>query len=146
MPLFRLVGQGFSLAAAVVVYFAIVSEKAIPRKNAYKAAEVCDIAHIQPYVLRSWELEFPNLGVAKAAGGARMYRPADLEQVLRIKQLVFEQGLTLAGARRQLDDEEAPQADLPLDEMTPEMRERLARVKQGLRELLALLDGTAART
>ncbi len=123
-----------------------MSEKATARKNAYKAAEVCDIAHIQPYVLRSWELEFPHLGVAKGAGGARVYRQADVEQVLRIKQLVFEQGLTLAGARRRLEDELAPQADLPLEEMTPEVRERLARVKQGLRELLALLDGSAART
>ncbi len=114
-----------------------MSEKATARKNAYKAAEVCDIAHIQPYVLRSWELEFPHLGVAK--GTARIYRQADVEQVLRIKQLVFEQGLTLAGARRRLEGEQAPQADLPLEEMTPEMRERLARVKQGLRDLLALL-------
>jgi DNA-binding transcriptional MerR regulator len=123
-----------------------VSEKAPARKNAYKAAEVCDLAHIQPYVLRSWELEFPKLGVAKGPGGARVYRQADVEQVLRIKQLVFEQGLTLAGARRRLEDDETPQVDLPLDEMTPEARDRIARVKQGLRELLALLDGSAART
>jgi DNA-binding transcriptional MerR regulator len=124
---------------------AVVSEKASARRNAYKASEVCEIARIQPYVLRSWELEFPHLGVSRSGSNARIYRPGDLEQVLRIKQLVFEEGLTLAGARRRLEEESAPQADLPLDELTPESRERIARVKQGLRDLLAMLSSQERR-
>ena len=108
------------------------------KRGAYKAAEVCEIAHIQPYVLRSWESEFPRLGVVR--GGSRLYRQADVEQVLRIKQLVFEEGLTLAGARRRIEDESQPQPELPLEEfVTPEFRERIARVKDGLQELLGLL-------
>ena len=71
----------------------------IPKRTLFKAAEVCEIASVQPYVLRSWESEFPDLGVARTAGGPRVYRRADLERVLRIKQLVFGEGLTLAGAR-----------------------------------------------
>ena len=63
---------------------------------------------MQPYVLRSWEAEFPDLGVAKAAGGARVYRRKDVEQVARIKHLLLVEGLTLAGARRKLEEETAP--------------------------------------
>ena len=58
----------------------------------YKAADVCELAQVQPYVLRSWESEFPDLGVSKSAGGPRIYRRPDVERVLRIKQLVFSEG------------------------------------------------------
>jgi DNA-binding transcriptional MerR regulator len=116
--------------------------KEIPRRAVYKAAEVCEIARIQPYVLRSWESEFPKLGVAR--GGTRIYRRADLEHVLRIKQLVFEEGLTLAGARRRLEEDAGPQPELPLEEfVTPDMRQRIGRVRQGLNELLGMLGGPA---
>jgi DNA-binding transcriptional MerR regulator len=117
----------------------------IPNRSLFRQPEVCDIAHIQPYVLRSWEAEFPDLGVAKAAGGPRVYRRADLERVLRIKQLVFVEGLTLAGARRKLAEEEAvaPSADpegLDFAELFgSDARERLLQVRRGLRELAALL-------
>ncbi len=84
----------------------------IPKRALFKAAEVCDLAKVQPYVLRSWETEFPDLGVAKAAGAPRVYRRADVEQVLRIKHLLLVEGLTLAGARRKLDEETAPIAAL----------------------------------
>src|SRR5262245_8973568 len=70
----------------------------------YKAADVCEIAQLQPYVLRSWEKEFPGIGVQKTPEGPRLYREADLDQVRRIKQLVFVEGLTLSGARRRLED------------------------------------------
>jgi len=69
----------------------------------YKAAEVCEMTQLQPYVLRSWEKEFPGIGVQKSQDGPRLYRQADVDQVLRIKQLVFGEGLTLAGARKRLD-------------------------------------------
>ncbi len=118
-----------------------MTERQIPKKSSFKAAEVCEIAGIKPYVLRSWEQEFTNLGMSKSAGGPRIYRRSDLDQILRIKQLVFEQGLTLAGARRHLEDEQAPQPELPLDElMTADTRERIKGVRQGLRDLLALLS------
>src|SRR5215470_2337964 len=80
----------------------------IPRRALFKAAEVCDLAKVQPYVLRSWEAEFPQLGVAKSAGAPRTYRREDVEQVLRIKHLLLVEGLTLAGARRRLEEESAP--------------------------------------
>ena len=77
----------------------------IPKRALFKAAEVCDLIKLQPYVLRSWEAEFPELGIAKGAGAPRVYRREDVEQVARIKHLLLVEGLTLAGARRRLDEE-----------------------------------------
>lgn len=118
-----------------------MSESEIPRRAFYKAAEVCTIAGIQSYVLRTWEQEFPNLGVPRSNGGPRVYRQSDLEQVLEIKRLLFEEGLTLAGARRRLEERDDPQPELPLDDLvTPELKERLSGLKQGLRDLLSMLS------
>jgi DNA-binding transcriptional MerR regulator len=113
-----------------------------------RAPEVCDLAKVQPYVLRSWEKEFPDLGVTRSAGGPRFYRRADVERVLRIKQLVFSEGLTLSGARRRLEEERAgqPDDDLPFEDVVvvqpaglPNARARIDEVKQGLRGILQLL-------
>ena len=76
----------------------------IPKRALFKAAEVCDLVKVQPYVLRTWEAEFPDLGVSKTAGGPRVYRRSDVEQVVRIKHLLLVEGLTLAGARRKLEE------------------------------------------
>jgi DNA-binding transcriptional MerR regulator len=113
----------------------------IPNRALFKAAEVCDLVKVQPYVLRSWEAEFPALGVAKG-GGPRVYRRADVEQVLRIKHLLLVEGLTLAGARRKLEEETTPvAASLPaIDELIGQhARERLTTVKHGLQSILDLL-------
>jgi DNA-binding transcriptional MerR regulator len=116
----------------------------IPNRALFKAAEVCELVKVQPYVLRSWEAEFPALGVAKAAGAPRVYRRADVEQVLRIKHLLLVEGLTLAGARRKLEEDAtpvAPDASI-LDELIGRnARERLTDVKRGLRSILDLLAG-----
>ena len=85
----------------------------IPDKPAFKASEVCELAQIQPYVLRSWESEFPELGLSKTPGGPRIYRRTDVERVLRIRDLVFTEGLTLSGVRRRFESEQPP----PLDDL-----------------------------
>ena len=116
----------------------------IPRRSLFRAAEVCDLVKVQPYVLRSWEAEFPGLGVSKAAGGPRVYRRVDVEQVVRIKHLLLDEGLTLAGVRRRLEEESTPvAADEPvIDELIGRnARERLTEVKRGLRSILELLAG-----
>jgi DNA-binding transcriptional MerR regulator len=117
----------------------------IPNRSLFRQPEVCELARIQPYVLRTWEAEFPDLGVAKTEGGPRVYRRADVERVLRIKHLLFVDGLTLAGARRKLS-EEAPAAAAEdsalanLDELLgTDARERILQVRRGLRELAAML-------
>ena len=118
----------------------------IPNRSLFRQPEVCEIVHIQPYVLRSWEAEFPDLGVAKTAGGPRVYRRADVERVVRIKQLVFVEGLTLAGARRKLAEErpvvdvEEPALSSIAELLGRDARERILQVKNTLRELAALLS------
>jgi DNA-binding transcriptional MerR regulator len=115
----------------------------IPNRSLFRQPEVCEIAQVQPYVLRSWEAEFQDLGVAKVQGGPRVYRRADVERVLRIKHLLFVEGLTLAGARRRLQDEHgAPAPDgLALDDLlTSDARERILLVRRSLRELAVMLS------
>jgi DNA-binding transcriptional MerR regulator len=117
----------------------------IPKRALFKSAEVCELLKVQPYVLRSWESEFPGLGVAQAAGAPRVYRRADVEQVLRIKHMLLVEGLTLAGARRRLEEESTPVgADVPvIDELIGQhARERLTEVKRGLRSILEMLSET----
>lgn len=126
----------------------MVDAAGTPRRALLKPAEVCDLLKVQPYVLRTWETEFPDLGVSKSAGGPRFYRQTDVEQAQRIKQLVFAEGLTLAGARRRIEEERAAAAgDLPFDEpfetgpsLTAEARARIDTVRSGLRSLLELLS------
>jgi DNA-binding transcriptional MerR regulator len=125
----------------------IAADVEIPNRSLFKAAEVCDILKVQPYVLRTWEAEFPELGVAKTAGGPRIYRRRDVEQVARIKRLLLVDGLTLAGARRKLEEETAPiAADAPvIDElMGQHARERLTTIKRGLRSILELLSANGS--
>jgi DNA-binding transcriptional MerR regulator len=114
----------------------------------YKAVEVCELLQVQPYVLRSWEKEFPGIGVrGKSPDGPRLYRQSDLEHVQRIKQLVFVEGLTVAGARRKLEAS-APaiavvsqsEAAEVLDALGADVRARIATVRDGLRELQSMLS------
>ena len=120
----------------------------VPERSIYKPSEVCAIAGLQPYVLRSWEAEFPGMGVSHGEGRSRLYRREDLDRVLRIKQLVFVEGLTLGAARRQLLKEEpaseAAEAP-PLDDLLgEEVRSRLNVIKKGLHAILEMLAGQKA--
>jgi DNA-binding transcriptional MerR regulator len=118
----------------------------IPKRALFKAAEVCELLKLQPYVLRSWEAEFPALGVAKTPGSPRVYRREDVEQVQKIKHLLLVEGLTLAGARRKLEEDAPPGGTDPsaIDELIGRnARERLTEVKRGLRSILELLNGRA---
>ena len=114
----------------------------------YKAGEVCDLVQVQLYVLRSWEKEFPGIGIQKSPESPRFYRQSDLEHVQRIKQLVFGEGLTVSGARRRLDETmpavsavSAAEAAEVLDTLGADARSRIAMVRDGLREIQSLLTG-----
>jgi DNA-binding transcriptional MerR regulator len=119
---------------------------AAPKRELFKAAEVCEVVQVQPYVLRSWEAEFPQIGQAPSGGGPRLYRRSDVDFVLRIKQLVFDEGLTLAGARRRLEEDGEPSKASALAEelVDHQMRERLRHVRAGLQGILELLSDDAA--
>jgi DNA-binding transcriptional MerR regulator len=118
----------------------------LPKRALFKASEVCELIRVQPYVLRTWEAEFPALGISKSAGAPRVYRREDVEQVARIKHLLLVEGLTLAGARRRLEEEAAPvvAADAPViaELIGRNARERLTQVKRGLHSILELLAGS----
>lgn len=77
----------------------------IPNKLFYKIGEVCEITDTQPYVLRFWESEFPQLAPRKNRSGQRVYQRKDIDTVLRIKKLLYEEEYTIAGARRKLEEE-----------------------------------------
>lgn len=116
---------------------------AAPKRELFKAADVCEVAEVQPFVLRSWEKEFPDLGRAPAGGGPRVYRRVDLEMVLRIKSLVFGEGLTLAGARRRLEEADTPSesSGVTVDELLgARAKERVRFVRDGLRGILEMLS------
>ncbi|MFN2445177.1 MAG: MerR family transcriptional regulator [Vicinamibacterales bacterium] len=117
-----------------------------PKRDLFKAADVCEMAQLQPYVLRSWEAEFPRLGRPAENGSARVYRRGDVELVLRIKQLVFGEGLTLAGARRRLEEEnEEPDqhsmgARAVQDALGDVARSRLRQIRSGLEQIMVILS------
>ena len=119
----------------------------IPNRPVFRAQEVCEIAEVQPYVLRSWEAEFPDLGVAKTPSSPRVYRRADVERVLRLKHLLFVDGLTLAGARRRLSEEGATASQEPVDDaddaamLNEQTRQGLQDIRRGLNWILSVLSG-----
>jgi DNA-binding transcriptional MerR regulator len=138
-------------------------ERQIPNKLFFKIGEVCEITDTQPYVLRYWESEFPALAPAKNSSGQRIYRRKDIETVLRIKQLLYEEGFTIAGAKKRLEAELSGRGVTPSSmaseavsaATTPPPREPtpsaapapddvtrvvLGEVRVQLRELLTLLD------
>jgi len=123
-------------------------ERKIPNKLFFKIGEVCEITDTQPYVLRYWESEFPALAPAKNSSGQRIYRRRDIETVLRIKQLLYEEGFTIAGAKKRLEAEMSARNDTPAlaveagpdGEGEAKTRTALKEVREQLREILTLLD------
>jgi len=115
-------------------------EVLIPDKLYFRIGEVANLCRLPAYVLRFWESEFPQLKPVKSSTGQRMYRKRDVESVLRIKQLLYEQGFTINGARQQLRAEtkfDKTQTAIPFPtHSTPELQH----IRQGLREILDLLS------
>jgi DNA-binding transcriptional MerR regulator len=115
-------------------------EVVIPDKLYFRIGEVASLCHLPAYVLRFWESEFPQLKPVKSSTGQRMYRRRDVESVLHIKQLLYEQGFTIAGARQHLRAEtksDKTQAAIPFPaHSSPEIQH----IRQGLREILSMLS------
>jgi DNA-binding transcriptional MerR regulator len=120
-------------------------EVLIPDKLYFRIGEVSKLCRLPAYVLRFWETEFPQLKPIKSSTGQRMYRRRDLENVLRIKTLLYDQGFTIAGARQQLRTEAKAtkgQVGLPFPRRSAD---GFKRVRQGLQEILSILSKSAKR-
>ena len=151
------------------------SAVAIPEKLFFKIGEVCELAGVQAHVLRYWESEFTLLAPQKNRAGQRVYRKRDVEIALRIKELLYEDQYTIAGAKKRLANDlraggklrivspeegedsqtNGSQADSEgmanvairstSEGRTAEERESLRKVARELREILALLDAPAKK-
>lgn len=111
----------------------------------YRIGEVSDIVGVQPHVLRYWETEFRSIRPQKSSKGQRVYSRRDVEKLLKIKDLLRNQGFTIAGARKKLQDlagEPAPErgAAAPHERRSASVRSTLQALRQDLLSMLAELD------
>ncbi|HEY7096285.1 MAG TPA: MerR family transcriptional regulator [Terriglobales bacterium] len=116
------------------------TEIVIPEKLYFRIGEVARLCRLPAYVLRFWETEFPQLKPVKSSTGQRMYRRKDVENVLRIKKLLYEEGFTIAGARQQLrTDTKTDKKQTPLP-FPGHGNTDLKHIRQGLRDILTMLS------
>lgn len=111
----------------------------IPDKLYFRIGEVSRLARVESYVLRFWEKEFPMLRPVKSNTGQRMYRRKDLELVLQIKNLLYQEGFTIEGARKKLRQDLRQQKLL----FPSRGQARLTKIRAELNDLLALLSRPA---
>lgn len=103
----------------------------IPEKLFYKIGEVSDIAEVEPYVLRYWESEFPFLKPRKNKSGQRVYSRKNLELVLQIKRLLYQEKYTIAGVKKKLSGNSPKNDSVSI--------ETIKRVRKRLKEILKIL-------
>jgi DNA-binding transcriptional MerR regulator len=122
-------------------------ESALPAKNLFRIGEVSRLTSTKTFVLRYWETEFPMLQPVKSPKGHRLYRRQDIETVFRIKRLLYDEGFTIAGARRHLREQGGTNGDATPEEVpsAPEStslsRKLLMDLRDSLRSFLTLLEG-----
>ncbi|MCA9675519.1 MAG: MerR family transcriptional regulator [Myxococcales bacterium] len=109
----------------------------VPDKEAFRIGEVARLAGVTPSVLRFWETEFASLRPTKTRSGQRLYRRVDVEKVMRIRDLLYDQGFTIAGARKALREG----ADAAEDSLGPRQRAAVAAARKEAQDLLRLLGG-----
>lgn len=118
------------------------AQPVIPDKLYFRIGEVSSLCKLPAYVLRFWETEFPQLKPVKSSTGQRMYRRTDVENVLHIRRLLYDEGFTIAGARAHLKSEAKTTKDqniLPFGPIKPRA-DHLKHVRQGLQEILGILS------
>lgn len=105
----------------------------IPEKRYFAIGEVSDLCHVKPHVLRYWEQEFPQLRPVKRRGNRRYYKYHDVEIVRQIRSLLYEEGFTIGGARKQLK-EHSRDTTAATEPGTP--RERITEIRKEIEALL----------
>jgi DNA-binding transcriptional MerR regulator len=121
--------------------------KSLPTgKLYYSISEVSDLVGVKPHVLRYWETQFKMLRPRKGRGGARMYRKRDIEVLFDIKQLLYDQRFTIAGARRKiLDDRQDGKDQIELSFTKLDKEETIRALKKDMETLLAMLKQDFAK-
>lgn len=120
----------------------------IPKKKYYKIGEVSRIFGLEPHVLRFWETEFSSVRPKKDSGNQRLYQRKDLESIARIKELLYEEKFTIAGAREKLkadDAVEAQSSQSEKDTFNPDIAEKLTELKKGLVEIRDILSSPPSK-
>ena len=115
------------------------SESAIPAKNLFRIGEVSRLTSTKQFVLRYWETEFPMLQPEKSPKGHRLYRREDIETIFVIKRLLYDEGFTIAGARRHLRDQGAETSGTNGSDSPAEVHDREA-THQAISPQLATLN------
>ena len=111
----------------------------IPAKRYFTIGEVSELCGVKPHVLRYWEQEFTQLKPVKRRGNRRYYQHHEVLLIRRIRELLYEQGFTISGARNKLDSRnDHDDAELELG-VTPQSGLDLASIRQELTDILALL-------
>jgi DNA-binding transcriptional MerR regulator len=105
----------------------------IPDKLFFRIGEVSRIANVQPSVLRFWESEFPSIKPRRTDSGQRVYRRKDVELILTIKQLLYEQKFTIKGARRHLQSRSRSSPHRPKPDVIDEIRSELKLIRDLLK-------------
>ena len=142
--------------ASIATYYALVGTRAaisrtkrkpaeeivIPEKLFFRIGEVSKLCSLPAYVLRFWETEFPQLKPTKSNTGQRLYRRKDVENIVRVKKLLYEEGYTINGARQFIKAEskrDRAQTALPFIAAQSDGAD-LRSIKQGLRDVLGILS------
>ena len=116
------------------------AEIIIPDKLYFRIGEVARLCRLPAYVLRFWETEFPQLKPVKSSTGQRMYRKHDVESVLRIKKLLYEDGFTIAGARAQLREDGKSGRDQSTLPFPLRSSTQVAYIRHELEQILSILS------
>jgi DNA-binding transcriptional MerR regulator len=107
-----------------------VSAPLIPDKPYFKIGEVAELAGVEPYVLRYWESEFKTIRPEKTRSNQRMYRKKDVEAVLAIKRLLYDEGYRIDGAKKRLRELSGESTNVRVQELAEEVRKALEELEK----------------
>jgi DNA-binding transcriptional MerR regulator len=116
-----------------------MGDEGIPNKQYFKIGEVSALTQLEPYVLRYWETEFKMIRPVRFGSNQRMYRRKDVETIIEIKKLLYEEGFTIAGARKKLHPPHKEEKVKALPRKTDGLEPLLKEIQKDLTELIHLL-------
>ena len=120
-----------------------MKSKQLPDKMYFKIGEVSSLTGVEPYILRYWESEFKLIKPYRTKTNQRLYRKKDVEAIIKIKKMLYEQKFTIAGAKKKLKEsspEKAPQAQMSLGLTSPEYIDPLKSTRDELQDIVSQLE------